>query len=194
MIQEAINRLDRELKERFDAVYIKEGSVRSDHFFEITLEKLVGRKRVRMVARVSKPDLAMPVVGWRYPSDPRSDAGHVVQRVSEAASLADHMLQVVERGMLDRDYVSSIPEEAPVPEAKAKEPAERSRMVEALEGVGLVHLDSRMVAEDGVMVEVSTFRHTGRATDARRAEMAVAAVGDAQCFWSGDALVVKYML
>lgn len=194
MIKETINMIDRELKAACDSVAITEGADRADRFFDILLEKVVGGRRVRMRAFISKPDLEGKPVRWRYLADTDDPGGHVVERVSDAASVARDMVEVVDRGRLDESYLSSLEEvgEAPAP-APAERP-ERSRLVEALEAVGMVHMDSRLAAEDGVMVEVSTFRGTGRATDARRAEMAIDAVGGARFFWSGDSLVVKYMI
>lgn len=193
MIKETINRIDRELKSMFDSVSITEGAVRGEHHFDLTLEKVVDGRRARVSARVPKHAIASPLVPWTYLSDPRDPMGHVVEMVSENARLAEDMLEVATKRRLDRSYLESL-------QAVGQAPAEpepedlRSDLVVLIERMGMVATDTRTATEDGLMVEVSTFKGDVRPSDRVRIDMALSGIDCVSHMWVGERLVVKQLI
>jgi len=193
MIIENINRLDRELKSRFDSVSIAKGSDRSVHHFEIVAEKVVEGKRVKVSARVPMQALEMPRVAWSYLSDPTDPMGHVVEMISDMEELAADISEVADRRRLDRAYLESLAqvEEEPEPEQIDDQVSE---MVALVGRLGMQVTDTRTAIEDGLMVEVSTFKGSVRESDRQRIDMAIALIEGASNLWVGDRLVVKQII
>jgi hypothetical protein len=193
MIIENINRLDRELKSLFDTVAITKGSERTGHHFDITAEKVVEGKRVKVTARVPMPAMEMPRVKWSYLSDPRDSMSHVVEMVSDMEELAADINEVAERRRLDRSYLESL---SAIDDPQEPEPAEDevSEMVALVDKLGMQVTDTRVTTEDGLMVEVSTFKGSIRESDRQRIDMALSMVEGATHMWIGDRLVVKQII
>lgn len=193
MITENINKIDTQLKERFDSVWITQEGDRSGFHFRVRAGKSVGGKTVVLEAVVPFEGLGARRVAWRYAADTRSPGGHMVEMVSDIDNLAGDMLEVVERGRLDRSYLESLD-----PEEPSEDPGvtvdERSGVARLVEDLGMELVDSRTAVDDGLMVEVATFTGSSRLTDRQRIEMALSAVTTATHMWVGDKLVVKNLI
>jgi hypothetical protein len=193
MIIENINRLDRELKSLFDTVAITKGSERTGHHFDITAEKVVEGRRVKVSVKVPMRAMEAPRVTWSYLSDPRDPSSHVVEMVSDMEELAADINEVAERRRLDRSYLESL---SATDDPQEPEPAEDevSEMVALVDKLGMQVTDTRVTTEDGLMVEVSTFKGSIRESDRQRIDMTLSMVEGATHMWIGDRLVVKQII
>jgi hypothetical protein len=193
MITENINRIDTQLKERFDSVRITEEVDRSGFHFRVRAGKSVGGKTVFLEAVVPFEGLGARRVAWRYAADTRDPGGHMVEMVSDVEALAGDMLEVVEKGRLDRSYLESLATDEPSAGAEVTVDV-RSEVARLVEELGMELVDSRTAVDDGLMVEVATFTGSSRLTDRQRIEMALSAVTTATHMWVGDKLVVKNLI
>ena len=188
-----MNRLDRELKSLFDSVAITESSARSGVQLDLALEKSINGKRVAIACSIPKHQAGGQVVPWSYLADTRDPSGHMVEMASGIDRLAADMLEVVSRSRLDRSYLESLPDE-PTPDRTDRPEDIRTEVVRLVERMGMETVGSRTACEDGLMVEVSTFRGDLRASDASRVSMALGLMDGVSQSWEGGGLVVKRLI
>jgi hypothetical protein len=113
--------------------------------------------------------------------------------VSDMEELAADINEVAERRRLDRSYLESL---SATDDPQEPEPAEDevSEMVALVDKLGMQVTDTRVTTEDGLMVEVSTFKGSIRESDRQRIDMTLSMVEGATHMWIGDRLVVKQII
>jgi len=108
-----INRIDRELKESFENVFIKEKYFKTG-YFDISANKVVFIKETkewkRLEAKViiNQPDLLNEMVDWSYCLNPLNESSEWLDRVSHIDILSHDIINIVEEKRLDEKYVLEV--------------------------------------------------------------------------------------
>jgi|LakMenEpi03Aug12_release.lakeMendotaPanAssembly.Ray.scaffolds.fasta_scaffold440169_2 hypothetical protein len=115
-LKSRINKLDYDLKEIFENVYIHEKSIGNQFFFDIlcngefwNLNESQAYQRVEVKLVIHKSDLLQETVAWMYSSDPSNENAHYVQRESSLNKLAKDIEDVVLNLRMDESYFSNLP-------------------------------------------------------------------------------------
>jgi hypothetical protein len=115
-IKQRINKLDFELKEIFENVYIQEKSVGSQFFFTINcngefwnLNESQSFQRVEVKLVIHKSDLLKDVVNWSYSSDPSNESAHWVEKMSNFDFLSKDIEDVIINCRMDESYFQNLP-------------------------------------------------------------------------------------
>ena len=115
-IKQRINKLDFELKEIFENVYIQEKSVGSQFFFTINcngefwnLNESQSFQRVEVKTIIHKSDLVKDPIQWTYSSDPTHENAHWVNKVSSFDKLSKDIEDVVLNCRMDESYFQNLP-------------------------------------------------------------------------------------
>ena len=115
-LKKRINKLDFELKEKFENVFISEKSYGNQFFFTINcngefwnLNESQSFQRVELRIIIHKSDLLQESVSWSYLSDPSDESSHWVPRVSNYQFLGNDICDVVTSCRLNPDYLRSLP-------------------------------------------------------------------------------------
>jgi hypothetical protein len=115
-IRQRINKLDFELKEIFENVYIHEKSVGNQFYFTIdcngefwNLNESQAYQRVEVKLVIHKSDLVKDPVSWSYSSDPTNENSHWVHKVSNFDSLSKDIEDVVLNCRMDESYFLNLP-------------------------------------------------------------------------------------
>lgn len=189
MLKEAINKLDRELKESFDSVTVNNFEEKAKFYFDIVAEKKVDNKNIAVRVFVEKKELEKPLVTWRYLSNTNDELSYQVECVSKSDLLSSDIKNIVEKKKLDSAYLESLVVDEPAEEQVTID--ERSDLVKMMEEFGVQHLETHQVVEDHVWTNVAYFKHNLRQSDKQRVEMALEAAG-CKFIWNTDKLLVKY--
>ena len=108
-----INRIDRELKESFENVFIKEKYFKTG-YFDISANKVVFIKETkewkRLEAKViiNQPDLLNEMVDWSYCLNPLNESSEWLDRVSHIDILSHDIINIVDEKRLDEKYVLEV--------------------------------------------------------------------------------------
>ncbi len=115
-LKQRINKLDYELKEVFENVYIKEKSVGKQFFFSIdcngefwNLNESKAYQRAEVKVVIHKSDLIKNPISWSYSSNPINENAHWIQRVSNFDDLSKDIIDVVQSCRMDESYFSQLP-------------------------------------------------------------------------------------
>jgi len=115
-LKSRINKLDFNLKEIFENVYIQEKSVGNQFFFKIdvngefwNLNESDAYQRAEVKVIIHKTDLLKDPVSWSYSSNPVNETAHYVERVSKLDSLAKDIEDVVINLRMDESYFQELP-------------------------------------------------------------------------------------
>jgi hypothetical protein len=133
-----INRIDRELKESFENVFIKEKYFKTG-YFDISANKVVFIKETkewkRLEAKViiNQPDLLNEMVDWSYCLNPLNESSEWLDRVSHIDILSHDIINIVEEKRLDEKYVLEIePIVDMINESKEMEEIEEKTKVDSM--------------------------------------------------------------
>jgi len=108
-----INRIDRELKESFENVFIEEKYFKTG-YFDISANKVVFIKETkewkRLEAKViiNQPDLLNEMVDWSYCLNPLNESSEWLDRVSHIDILSHDIINIVDEKRLDEKYVLEV--------------------------------------------------------------------------------------
>lgn len=115
-IKQRINKLDFELKEIFENVYIHEKSVGNQFYFTIdcngefwNLNESQAYQRVEVKLIIHKSDLVKDPIYWSYSSDPTNENSHWINKVSNFDSLSKDIEDVVLNCRMDESYFLNLP-------------------------------------------------------------------------------------
>jgi hypothetical protein len=115
-LKSRINKLDSELKQTFENVYIHEKSVGNQFYFDIScngefwnLNESQAYQRVEVKFIIHKSDLLQEMVSWMYSSDPSNENAHYVQRQSSFDKLSTDIKDVVTSLRMDQNYFANLP-------------------------------------------------------------------------------------
>ena len=112
-VKSIINRIDRELKEGFENVYIKEKYFKTG-YFDINANKVVFLKETkewkRLEAKViiTQPDLLNEMVNWSYCLNPLNENSEWLDRVSHIDILSQDIINIVEEKRLNENYILDV--------------------------------------------------------------------------------------
>lgn len=115
-IKQRINKLDYDLKEIFENVYIQEKSVGNQFFFSINcngefwnLKESNSYQRVEVKLVIHKSDLIKDPISWSYSSDPSNENAHWIDKASNMESLASDIEDVVLNCRMVESYFENLP-------------------------------------------------------------------------------------
>jgi hypothetical protein len=109
ILKETINRLDGELKARFDTVAITETSKKTGFYFKIECNKTVDNKSYQLIVEVNKDNFRAKVAHWSYLTNP-NDSESIIDRSSTLLDLANDMQDIVLKKRFNKEYIESITE------------------------------------------------------------------------------------
>jgi hypothetical protein len=114
-LKSRINKLDYDLKQIFENVYIHEKSVGNQFFFKVdvngefwNLNESNAYQRAEVKIIIHKNDLMKDPVSWSYSSNPVNELAHYVTRVSRLEDLAKDVEDVVVSLRMDESYFSEL--------------------------------------------------------------------------------------
>lgn len=115
-LKSRINKLDYDLKQIFENVYIKEKSVGNQFFYDIScnaefwnLNESQAYQRAEVKLIIHKSDLLKENISWMYSSNPVNENAHYVQRQSTLEKLASDIEDVIKSLRMDESYFSDLP-------------------------------------------------------------------------------------
>jgi hypothetical protein len=112
-VKSRINKVDFELKQVFENVFIKEKYYKTG-YFEISANKVVYLKESREFKRleakviINQPDLLQEQVKWSYSTNPLVENTIWLDRVSPIEDLSKDITNIVEERRLNEDYIFNV--------------------------------------------------------------------------------------
>ena len=112
-VKSRINKIDFELKQVFENVFIKEKYYKTG-YFEISANKVVYLKESREFKRleskviINQPDLLQEQVRWSYSTNPLVENTIWLDRVSPIEDLSKDIINIVEEKRLNEDYIFNV--------------------------------------------------------------------------------------
>lgn len=112
-VKSRINKIDFELKQVFENVFIKEKYYKTG-YFEISANKVVYLKESKEFKRleakviINQPDLLQEQVKWSYSTNPLVESAIWLDRVSPIEDLSKDITNIVEERRLNEDYIFNL--------------------------------------------------------------------------------------
>jgi len=112
-VKSRINKVDFELKQVFENVFIKEKYYKTG-YFEISANKVVYLKESKEFKRleakviINQPDLLQEQVRWSYSTNPLVESGIWLDRVSPIEDLSKDITNIVEERRVSEDYIFNL--------------------------------------------------------------------------------------
>ena len=112
-VKSRINKIDFELKQVFENVFIKEKYYKTG-YFEISANKVVYLKESKEFKRleakviINQPDLLQEQVRWSYSTNPLVESGIWLDRVSPIEDLSKDITNIVEERRVSEDYIFNL--------------------------------------------------------------------------------------
>jgi len=112
-VKSRINKVDFELKQVFENVFIKEKYYKTG-YFEVSANKVVYLKESREFKRleakviINQPDLLQEQVKWSYSTNPLVENTIWLDRVSPIEDLSKDIINIVEERRLNEDYIFNV--------------------------------------------------------------------------------------
>lgn len=167
-LKSRINKLDFDLKEIFENVYITEKSVGNQFFFKIdcngefwNLNESQAYQRAEVKIIIHKSDLLKDPINWSYSSNPTNETAHYVQRVSTLDRLAKDVEDVVQNLRMDESYFNDLPyviEEINETNSKTYVDGDGGILKEKLQKLG-IEVDE-VDQDDKIVLENNSFMNT----------------------------------
>jgi hypothetical protein len=136
-----INRIDRELKESFENVFIKEKYFKTG-YFDISANKVVliketkEWKRLEAKVIINQTDLLNEMVDWSYCLNPINENSEWLDRVSHIDILSQDIINIVDEKRLDEKYVLEVePIVDMINESKETEEIEEKTQMDSMSDV-----------------------------------------------------------
>lgn len=113
-IKANINKIDFDLKNLFENVYITEKSRGNQWYFDISvnsvfnLNESLGNKRVEVKVQISKIDILNDIIRWSYNPNPLNESTEWVERFSTLEKIAEDIHQVVTKFRMEKDYFNKL--------------------------------------------------------------------------------------
>jgi hypothetical protein len=112
-VKSRINKIDFELKQVFENVFIKEKYYKTG-YFEISANKVCYLKESKEYKRleskviINQPDLLQDFVKWSYSTNPLNESAIWLDRVSSFEELSTDIINIVEEIRLHEDYIFNL--------------------------------------------------------------------------------------
>ena len=111
-IKQNINKIDSDLKNLFENVYITEKSDKNGFFVEISANKMFlfegCKKRVEVKSFINKDDLKFNVIKWNYSLNPLNESASRIERTSYVNSIAKDMYDIASNKRMVKEYFESL--------------------------------------------------------------------------------------
>lgn len=113
-IKQNINKIDSDLKELFENVYITEKTNKGNYYFNITANKMFlfegCKKRIEVNIDINKNDLNTTIVKWNYSVNPLNENADKIERVSYIQNLANDIYDIASNKRMVKEYFASLEE------------------------------------------------------------------------------------
>ena len=111
-IKQNINKIDFDLKNLFENVYITEKADKQGYFVEISCNKMFlfegCKKRVEVKTYISKDNLKFDNIKWSYSLNPLRETAQRIDRVSLIKNLAKDIYDIAENKRMVKEYFNSL--------------------------------------------------------------------------------------
>jgi len=111
-IKQNINKVDFELKQLFENVYISDKTERGNFLFSITANKMFlfegCKKRVEVKVDINKNDLNGNVVKWSYSLNPLNENAERIEKVSYIQTLAKDIYDIDANKRMVKEYFNQL--------------------------------------------------------------------------------------
>jgi hypothetical protein len=111
-IKQNINKIDSDLKNLFENVYITEKAGKGIYYVEISANKMFlfegCKKRVELKAYISMDDLKSNIIKWNYSLNPLNESADRIEKVSYAHSVAKDMYDIVSNKRMVKEYFDAL--------------------------------------------------------------------------------------
>lgn len=111
-IKQNINKIDNDLKDFFENVYIAEKADKGNFFVTITANKMFlfegCKKRVEVKVDINKNDLNGNTIKWNYSLNPLNENTGKIERVSYLHSIAKDIYDIAANKRMVNEYFSSL--------------------------------------------------------------------------------------
>ena len=111
-IKQNINKIDNDLKDLFENVYIAEKADKGNFFVSITANKMFlfegCKKRVEVKVDINKTDLNNNIIKWNYSLNPLNEKAEKIEKVSYLHSIAKDIYDIAANKRMVNEYFSSL--------------------------------------------------------------------------------------
>ena len=114
-IKSNINKIDFDLKNLFENVYIKEKTLGNQFYFEINanstffnINESLDWKRAESIVKIIKSDLTSDMVKWSYSINPLNESADWIERVSNINVIAKDIFETITKSRMDKSYFESL--------------------------------------------------------------------------------------
>ena len=111
-IKQNINKIDNDLKELFENVYITEKANKNTYFVEIKANKMFlfegCKKRIEVKVNINKNDLNYNVIKWQYSVNPISENVDYIERVSTLNNIANDIFDIASNKRMVNEYFNCL--------------------------------------------------------------------------------------
>ena len=113
-IKQNINKIDFDLKNLFENVFISEKTDRNKYFFSISANKMFlfegCKKRIEVKLDIDFEDLKTNVVKWKYSLNPLTENAQTIERVSYINNIANDIYDIASNKRMVKEYFDSLEE------------------------------------------------------------------------------------
>jgi hypothetical protein len=111
-IKQNINKIDNDLKDLFENVYIAEKADKGNFYVTITANKMFlfegCKKRVEVKVDINKTDLNNNTIKWIYSLNPLNENAGKIERISYLHSIAKDIYDIAANKRMVNEYFSSL--------------------------------------------------------------------------------------
>lgn len=112
-----INKIDFDLKKRFDSVTIEEKPILDKFFFEIISTGNFNFNRNTVTEATSKvliekKDLSGDIINWKYSINPNQPNAEYIERTSSIGTIGLDIYETLSKKMVDAEYIESVQNQA----------------------------------------------------------------------------------
>ena len=114
-IKSNINKIDYDLKNLFENVYIKEKTLGNQFYFEIkanstffNINESMDWKRDESIVKIVKSNLASDMIKWSYCINPLNESSDWIDRVSTIDTIAKDIYETITKSRMDKSYFESL--------------------------------------------------------------------------------------
>lgn len=111
-IKENINKIDYELKNLFENVYITEKAIKNNFFIEIKANKLFlfenCKKRIEVLININKNNLITNNINWAYSINPLDEKSSFIERTSNISNISNDIYDIAQNKRMVNEYFSNL--------------------------------------------------------------------------------------
>jgi hypothetical protein len=114
-IKSNINKIDYDLKNLFENVYIKEKTLGNQFYFEIkanstffNINESMDWKRAESIVKIVKSNLASDMIKWSYCINPLNESSDWIDRVSTIDTIGKDIYETITKSRMDKSYFESL--------------------------------------------------------------------------------------